>query len=97
MLPLASPLQFKPDIILYELFLDPCSQVVPFQVLSADSMYTLRLSGECRLRKVQNASLRHLAIYGVTGIYFDHADLGECFPEAKLESFICTRPSSFGI
>ena len=58
-------------------------------------MHTLRLSGE-RLRKVQNGSLRHLAIHGVTGIYFDHADLGECFPEAKLESFICTRPS-FGI
>lgn len=97
MFPLAGPFQFKPEIISYELFLDPRSRVVPFQVLSANSLHTLRLSGECRLSKAQNVpSLRHLTIHGVTGIYFDHVDLGECFPEAKLESFIYAQGHRLG-
>lgn len=97
MFPLAGSFQFNPKIISYELFLNPRSRVVPFQVLSADSIHTLRLSGECRLSKVQNVpSLRHLTIHGVTGIYFDHADLGECFPEAKLESFIYAQGHRLG-
>lgn len=97
MFPLTKTFQFKPELMSYELMLDPLTRVIPFAVLPTKSIRTLRLSGNCRfLRKESMPSLRHLTIHGVTGQYFDQEGLDECFPEAHLDSFVYAQGHRHG-
>lgn len=97
MFPLMGAFQFKPELVSYQLMLDPGTRVIPFQVLSSECLQTLRLSGDCHLDKTKNLpSLRHLTMHAVTSNFFDQQRLGECFPESQLESFIYAHGHRLG-
>jgi hypothetical protein len=97
MFPQTGAFQFEPELMSYELMLDPVTRVIPFMVVPAKSIRTLRLSGDCRLyRKAGMPSLSHLTIHGVTSQYFDQESLDDCFPESHLDSFVYAQGHRYG-
>lgn len=81
----------------YDLFLDSTTRNTTFLTIHPGSLQALRLSGNCRLQKrVMTPALRHLAMYRVTGIYFDQQQLPECFAQSRLESFAFVAEEKMG-
>ncbi|KAI0931982.1 hypothetical protein AcW1_000755 [Taiwanofungus camphoratus] len=73
----------------YELFVDSETRVSAFEAISPQSVEVLRLSGDCRLPATPwTPALRQVTLYGITGNYFDQHAVDECFPGARLESFM---------
>lgn len=83
----------------YELYVKPDRRILPLSTLSARSLKSLRLSGDCELPATGSQafpSLQCLVIHSVTGNYFDRHRMDQAFPDSALRSFSYTMNSKNG-
>ncbi|KAG2366618.1 hypothetical protein BDR07DRAFT_1395904 [Suillus spraguei] len=86
----------RPLLQAYELYLDPFTRANPFQIIPSSHVRSLRLSGDCRFKKLPLPALRHLTIRGVTSNNFDQIRFNTSFPNCQLDSFIHAQGHRLG-